>query len=404
MLYYIVMKNTKNHKLKIAMIGAKGVPAIFGGVERSVDEMGSRLAERGHFVTVYSRPWYTKITKSTYKGMHIKLLPTIHTKHLDAIVHTFVSSVHAIFSGYDVIHYHGVGPALLAWIPRVFAPRAKVVVSFQSIDRTHAKWGRFARFALRMGERAATKFSHVVLASSFMIAQYIQDEFDVKAQYLPNGATVADVADSEVDSALLEEFSLESNKYIAVVTRLVQHKGVHEIIAAYKMARKENPEALAGIKLAIVGDGSFTAPYLEMLYTMAQNDNDIVFTGYQKNMTLAALMRNGLFAVHASHSEGLPMSVLELMGHGNAVLVSDIEPHKEVIKDEHLLFPTGDLVELKKAMIRLAADPAYIKRESKKAVATIEQSYNWDRVTAQLEAVYEDLVAPGYGAARTSVA
>ena len=37
-----------------------------------------------------------------------------------------------------VIHYHGVGPATLAWIPRLFKPKAKVVVTLHALDRQNA--------------------------------------------------------------------------------------------------------------------------------------------------------------------------------------------------------------------------------------------------------------------------
>ncbi len=41
--------------LRIAMIGTRGVPAAYGGFETAVEEIGARLATRGHEVTVYCR-------------------------------------------------------------------------------------------------------------------------------------------------------------------------------------------------------------------------------------------------------------------------------------------------------------------------------------------------------------
>ncbi len=387
------MNYTKNKTIKIAMIGQKGVPAIFGGVERSVDELGSRLAEAGYKVTVYSRPWYTKIQKTNYKGMTIKKIPTINTKHLDAIVHTFLSTIHALFQKYNIIHYHGVGPSLMSWIPRIFNPRTKIITSFQSIDREHAKWGWFARLALRMGEYTAVSFSHAVLASSFMIVQYIKEKFGTKAVYLPNGATIPTQTSDEFDATLIKQFDLEPNKYFVVVTRLVQHKGVHEVIAGFKRAKKANPEAFQNMKLAIVGAGSFTNTYFKMLKTMSLTDKNIVFTGYQAGQTLQALMRQAYLGIHASHAEGLPMSVLEIMAQKTAVLVSAIQPHMEVVHDEHLLFPVGDLSELEKAIVRLALDKNFVSKKSKQAQEFVANQYSWDRVATKLMLVYEEELA-----------
>ena len=141
--------------MKIAMIGQKGMPATYGGVEKHVHDLAVCLIKAGHQVTVYSRRWYTRDVLDIVDGVKVTHLPTLHTKHFDTIIHTFISTLHALFQDYDVIHYHGVGPALLAWIPRLFSPKIKVVITFHSIDRYHQKWGAIARFFLRLGEWSA---------------------------------------------------------------------------------------------------------------------------------------------------------------------------------------------------------------------------------------------------------
>lgn len=387
------MKSLPVPQLKIAMIGSKGVPAIFGGVERSVEELSTRLVQMGHAVTVYGRRWYTNTQgKTTYKGLRIVTAPTIHTKHLDTIVYTFSASVHALFGGYDIIHYHGVGPALLAWIPRIFAPRVKVVISFQSIDREHAKWGWFARKMLHLGEWAAAHFSHVVLASSEMIQKYIEHSYNVNPVYLPNGATIPHAEQSMHEQELIARFGLRTKQYLVVVTRLVAHKGVHEIIAAYKQARKEQPAGFAGKRLVIVGDTSFTDAYAAQLKALAENDSDVVFTGYQSGAVLSALMRQAYMAVHASHSEGLPMSVIEVMAHGVPVLVSDIAPHLEVVESMKWHFPVGDVPALKDALIRLVVDTQEVVTAGKQVQAFVSKRYSWDHIARTLSAIYANIL------------
>ena len=132
--------------MRIAMIGQKGMPAVNGGVERHVHELAVRLVKFGHLVTVYSRTWYVGDNYSkNIEGVKIKLLPTVHTKHFDTISHSLLATIDAIKNDFDVIHYHGVGPSLLAWIPRLFAPKIKVIATFHSIDRYHQKWNWFAK-------------------------------------------------------------------------------------------------------------------------------------------------------------------------------------------------------------------------------------------------------------------
>jgi len=158
--------------MKIAMIGQKGIPAKYGGIEQHVQELSLRLVQAGQKVTVYSRKWYTEEGNHDFHGINVEITPNIHTNHLDAISHTFASTLDAIIQKYDIIHYHGVGPALLSWIPRVFAPNIKVVTTFHCIDRQHQKWGFFAKLMLRIGERAACKFAHETITVSRSLPNY----------------------------------------------------------------------------------------------------------------------------------------------------------------------------------------------------------------------------------------
>src|SRR3990167_4155834 len=116
--------------MKIAMIGQKGLPARFGGIERHVEELSSELSALGHEVLVFCRRWYCPENKTEHRGATCVFVPTIKTKHLDTIVHTALSIVQAARMNVDIFHMHGVGPALLAWLPKLLRPHAKVVVTF----------------------------------------------------------------------------------------------------------------------------------------------------------------------------------------------------------------------------------------------------------------------------------
>ncbi len=97
------------------MIGQKGIPFISdGGVERHVEELATRLAARGHKISAYVRPRFIVSGQKNYKGVRLISLPSIPTKNLDTITHTFLATLHVLFQKVDVIHYHGVGPSTLA--------------------------------------------------------------------------------------------------------------------------------------------------------------------------------------------------------------------------------------------------------------------------------------------------
>src|SRR5258706_13037290 len=98
--------------MKIAFIGQKGLPAASGGVEVHVEALGARLAARGHAVTVYTRPNYSDKKLREYRGMRLKSLPTLPGKHLDALVHCFLASLHVIFTRTDIVHFQAHAPSI----------------------------------------------------------------------------------------------------------------------------------------------------------------------------------------------------------------------------------------------------------------------------------------------------
>ncbi len=370
--------------MKIAMIGQKGMPAIYGGVEKHVQDLASRLVLAGHKVIVYSRKWYTKKEDCEINGVTIKHLPSIHTKHLDTITHSLFATIHAIFSRCDVIHYHGVGPSLVAWLPRLFAPKTKVIVTFHSIDRYHQKWGWFAKFVLRLGELSACKFPHETITVSKGLYNYCLNEFKKETVYIPNGVELN--TQTECDE-FIARFGLKENDYLLMVSRLVPHKGAHVLVAAFNAFKKENPENK--LKLAIVGGSVHTEKYFSALREIAAYNKDIVFTGFQSGKTVNALYANTSALIHPSFNEGLPMTVLQAMALARPVLVSAIEAHLELSKNPEIFFKENSVSDLKKKL----ADFVSWNEEKRKKIGEenrriVMENYNWDKITADTIEVY----------------
>ena len=76
------------------MLGMRGVPANYGGNEAVAEEVGARMAERGHRVTAYCRSHNSETDTQTYRGMRRVVLPSLKTKFADTPTHTAVSAAH----------------------------------------------------------------------------------------------------------------------------------------------------------------------------------------------------------------------------------------------------------------------------------------------------------------------
>lgn len=384
--------------MKIAMIGQKGLPARYGGVEKHVHDLSTRLVKAGpstelgagHEVTVYARQWYTPKEMKEYEGVKIRHLPSIHTKHLDTISHTFLATVDAIFKKYDVIHYHGIGPALLSWMPRIFARKSMVVVTFHSIDRYDQKWGRLAKLALRLAEKCACYFPHKTIAISRGLQKYCLNEFYRDTIYIPNGISIPEI-NAETDE--IKKFALKKQQYFIMVSRLIPTKGAHILIQAFNQLKKNNPEneAVRKLKLAIVGGAVYTNSYVKELHQLASLNNDIIFTDFQTGEALHQLYGNALALVHPSFNEGLPITVLEGMSYGLPALVSDINEHHELISDVDFIFKENNADDLEKKMLKFINLSAEKKQRAGQAnFKFVSEHYLWENIVPQILRVYQN--------------
>ncbi len=378
--------------MKIAMIGQKGIPALHGGIERHVHELSLCLKARGFDVVAYCRKWYTNREDGMFEGVELVHVPTLHTKHLDTILSTLFATVHAMRRHVDVIHYHGVGPSLLSWIPRVFAPRILVVATFHSIDRKHQKWGLFARMMLRLGEWSASHFPHKTIAVSRTIFQYMRDVYDRESVYIPNAVPAYEPVKNE---SILQSWNLKEKEYVLVVSRLIPHKGIHYIVDAWKQLLATHPEVIGKKKLVIVGDGYYTDEYVAFVKSRAAGVDSILFTGFQSGQELHTLYSNAHSMIHPSDNEGLPICVLEGMSYRLPLLVSDIVEHRDLITNANFLFERGNIDSLVEKTSRvLSMSQTELETVGKQNRTLIEKDFSWDCVMDAIVKVYETPLTP----------
>ena len=365
--------------MRVAMIGQKGIPATYGGVERHVEELAVRLADRGHHVCVYNRLHYNRRPPSVYRGVKVVTLPSLATKHLDAISHAAVCTAHAMRDNADVIHFHAIGPALLSWIPRT--RRVATVVTIHGRDWQRPKWGGLASQALRAGEWMAMHAPDETIVVSRSLTEELSAAYAHPARYIPNGITLADGE----DASIIDELGLESQGYILFASRLVPEKGAHYLAQACRDMPIDMP-------LVMAGDSSFSDAYANELRAACSHQR-VVFPGYVYGLRLAALFRHAALFVLPSDVEGLPIVLLEALGYGTPVLASDIPPNREVLAGLGRTFRAGDVADLQRQLTRALADLPALQDEASTAAATLLAAYDWDVISDQTLAVYEASLA-----------
>lgn len=374
--------------MKIAFIGQKGIPTLSGGVEKHVEKLAVRLARLGHEVTVYTRPHYTPKEQTEFEGVRLVSLPSIKTKHLDAISHTLIATLHAIFQNYDILHYQSIGPSTLSFLPRLLRPGLRVVATFHSRDYFHKKWGAFARNCLRMAEFFTCRVPEVTITISETLAAYAKRAYRKELIYIPNGAEVTRKDDPE----RLKSFGLKPRQYALSVSRLVEHKGVHQIIKAFQDL-EDTATLPNGYKLVIVGTHANTPEYERYLKLLAYGRHNIVFLGERRGAELDAIFSQAGLFIQPSEDEGLSLALLEAMAYALPVIVSDIPANLEAVRGETgRVFPVNQLAGLKREMAYLINRPADAAVLGQAAKKRIEEHYSWDAIAKKTLETYEGLL------------
>ncbi|MDO8584140.1 MAG: glycosyltransferase family 4 protein [bacterium] len=370
--------------MRIYFLGTKGFPADAvvggGGVERHVEELATRLAGRGHTVFVYVRAWAGDPKLKTWKGVHIIRLPSRHTKNLDTITHSFLATMHVLFQHADIIHYHGIGPGTLAWIPRLFKWRAKVVTTFHSKDRMDPKWSALARMYLWFAEWAALYFPHRTIVVSHILKVFCERVYGRPVACIPNGAEIPGHHGTDELKAL----GLESGNYLLGVGRLVTNKAYDVLLEAYAKVPSKMP-------LVIAGDAEYATRHIKKLQALAAKDKRIRLIGYQTGEPLAQLLAHCYAFVQPSRSEGLSMVTLEAMANAKTVILSDIKENLELLDHSGIVFPVDNRRVLRDILTWILRDPTMIRVRGERAREFVKKHYSWPSIVERVERVYHSL-------------
>lgn len=374
--------------MKIAVVGAKGLPAKQGGVEHHCEEIYPRLVSQGHSVDLYARSFYTGVShieKYDVNGVRVISLPCWNPiVGMDAFLSSALGAQAACGTKYDIIHFHALGPSLFTWLPKL-ASTAKIVVTCHGLDWQRAKWSKLSSQLIRYGERAAVRFADELIVVSQELQSYFKQTYNRETTYIPNAAS--DLGASDPKFGYGKQLGLTPGRYILFLGRLVPEKCPDLLIQAFK---KLQPE---GWKLVLVGGTSETADYTNQLLEMGKDDPNVIFTDQLSGSPLAEIIRGAGLFVLPSELEGLPLAMLEAMQEGIPVVASDIPVHQQLLgKDRGVLFQTSHLDACVESLNWAIHHPDELAIMAKKAKNYVQTHHHWDRISQETLRVYTRLV------------
>jgi glycosyltransferase involved in cell wall biosynthesis len=364
------MPGRTSRRLRIALVGTRGVPARYGGFETAVEEVGRRLVEAGHDVVVYCRTTTGGPQPSTHLGMRLVHLPALRRRSLETLSHTGLSVAHLVTHRVDAAIVFNAANA--PWLPLLRAARIPVATHVDGLEWKRAKWGGIGKRYYRIVEALSVRWSDALIADAQGIADYYSDEFAAPTELLAYGAPKTDGTGSD----RLASVDLTSRGYHLVVARFEPENHVDVIVDGYRRSEAELP-------LVVVGSAPYADDYTRRVHRLA--DDRVRFLGGVWDQDLLdQLYAHCHTYLHGHSVGGTNPSLLRAIGAGAATIAYDVSFNREVLETSGQYFRTPD--DVAQALTESEARPDRIRRLGKRA-RLLSARYDWDHVAAG----YEDL-------------
>lgn len=367
--------------MRIALIGTRGVPASYGGFETCVEEVGRRLAERGHAVTVYCRSGHYRERLPEYLGMRLVYLPSIRHKALDTLSHTTLSVLHAATCPYDVLMVFNAANSPPLLLPRLLGK--KIAINTDGLEWKRGKWGPLARRYYRFAEWLSTRLANRIVADSRGIQDYYQERYGTESSFIAYGAYLNESRRPE----LLAPLGLVPGGYFLQITRFEPENNPLLTLRAYQGLPTDK-------KLVLVGGVPFASDYDRQLRQEA--GERVLLPGFIYDPELLRELWCNCYAyVHGNEVGGTNPALLQAMANGCPTLAIDVPFSRDVLGDAGIFF-AAEPEDLRQKMAWMLTHPEALAPLRERAVARIRDHYSWEGVTDGYERLFEELVEGRY--------
>jgi glycosyltransferase involved in cell wall biosynthesis len=354
--------------MRIAILGTRGVPANYGGFETFAEQLGRRLVQRGHEVTVYGRNRFVPADVKSYLGMRVVRLPAPRSKYFETVIHTFFAALHAVTHRYDIVYVcnsANVPAVILLWLFR-----KRVVLNVDGLEWKRRKWSRVGRSYYRACAWMAAKLPVHVVTDALVIQDYYKTAYGRETTYFPYGTELNPVA----DDGTLGRLGLEAGKYVLYVSRLEPENNAHVVIEAFSLVKTDLP-------LAVVGDAPYASAYIASLH--ATKDARVLFLGAIYGSGYQILRSHATVYVQATEVGGTHPALVEAMGFGNVIVANDVPEHRETLGDAGLYYRGP--AELASQLQLVLDDKALADDLGRRAHDRARESYSWDAIADAYE-------------------
>lgn len=374
----MIQLKSNTNPLKIAIIGSRGYPYVYSGYETLIKELSERLVERGCEVTVYCHRNLFKEKPALVNGIKLVYVPTIETKSLSQLIHSFLSMSHAVVSDVDVIFAVNAANGPFGLISKIF--RKRTAINVDGLEWLRPKWKGLGAIYFKTAARLSTILYDQIINDSDEMRKVYLNTFKKESVVIAYGATVK----KSEDPSLIQQWPITPKEYYLVVGRMIPDNNADIIVKGFLASNSTK-------KMVVVGDVFYKDAYADTL--KALKDERLIFTGYVYDPeVLAALYHHCYVYVHGHEFGGTNPTMIKAMGYGCAILALNTVFNKEMLANGLYGIYFEKNQEAVRQQINYADQyPKKIKKLRENSHLGITDKYNWDCITDQYLEVFRRL-------------
>jgi glycosyltransferase involved in cell wall biosynthesis len=356
-------------KLRIAILGTRGIPNNYGGFEHISEYVSEGLVKKGHSVTVYNSHNHS-YTASSWNGVDI--VHCYDPEYLLGAAGQFAYDFNCIMDArkrkFDVVLIMGYTSSSI-W-GALYPKNSAIITNMDGLEWKRSKYSKPVQRFLKYAEKLAVKYSGSYISDSRVIKTYLKDKYAIDSRYIPYGADLfTDFEREQFDqSALLKE------DYFLLMARMEPENNIETILEGFSNSTSHR-------KFKVLGDtGNRFGKFITHKF---KNDDRIQFKGsIFDNAAVRSLQNNSYLYFHGHSVGGTNPSLLEAMASEALIAAHDNPFNKSVLSTDAFYFNNAaEVRHLVENVQRHDTEKTMVQNNLQK----IEYQFNWEKVINEYE-------------------
>lgn len=357
-------------KLRIGIIGTRGIPNHYGGFEQFAEHLSAGLLQRGHEVSVYNSSLHP-YRQNEWNG--VKIIHCRDWEHKIGTAGQFVYDWNCISDArkrdFDILLHLGyTSDSVWHWR----WPKKMInIVNMDGLEWQRSKYNKPTQRFLKWAESLAARNAHSLVADSPAIRDHLIANYNKIPVYIPYGADIF----TRPDPSVIEKYGLLPQHYFLLIARMEPENNIEMIVRGHLASNSLNP-------LFVIG--TINNKYGQYI-TSKYNDPRIKYADaiYDKN-ELDNLRYYSALYFHGHSVGGTNPSLIEAMACSCYIAVHNNRFNKAVVNGDAAYFSSAAEVS---GVIQNGRSAAIADQWKRSNIQKINSIYNQEKIVDSYEAM-----------------